>query len=300
MRSVRRVTATMVRTPTGALALAGVALLVGLAIFAPLLWGDQADRLDVTAAGQGPSAEHWLGTDELGRDILLRTLVATRLALLLDLAAVGSAAVIGIALGVAIGFGARWLRSAATTAIDTCLSFGDVLLAIVVLAVVGVGTRGTVIAVALSFVATFARMAMTMTRGVLVQEYVAAARVVGVPRRRLATRYLLPNVAEGLTVFLCTSLGSGLLAISALSFLGLGVQPPQYDWGQMLTEGTRQFYTNPAAALAPAAMIGFAGLTLSLLGDALARAANPLVWTASRSARRGRRARRAHALETAA
>ena len=286
MTSPRRLIGAVVFTPTGAVALFGMMTLLALAIFAPIAWGQSADELDVAAAGQGPSAQHWLGTDELGRDVLQRTLVATRLALLLDGAAVGSAAVIGLTIGVAMGFGPRWLRNVADTATDSFLSLGDVLLAIVVLAIVGVGVGGTVIAVSVSFIAAFIRMAMMMTRTVLVQEYVAAARVTGVSRRRIATRYLLPNAAEGLLVFFFTALGSGLLAISALSFLGLGVQAPLYDWGQMLTEGTRQFYSNPAAALAPATMIGFAGLTLSMLGDALARAANPQVWTKPRKTRR--------------
>jgi peptide/nickel transport system permease protein len=290
MSEGRRVLGALTRTTTGRLAISGIAVLALLAGFAPLVWGHGADAVDMLAADQGPSAAHWFGTDELGRDVLQRTLVATRLALELDLAAIGTAAVVGIALGVAVATAPRRLRSAVMTAIDSLMSFGDVLLAIVVLAVVGIGARGTVIAVAISFVAAFARMAAVMTRSVLVQEYVAAARVTGVGRGRILRRYLLPNIAEGVLVYLFTSLGSGLLAISALSFLGLGVQAPQYDWGSLLTEGTRQFYTNAAAALAPAAMIAFAGLVLSLTGDALARAANPLVWTATRATRR-RRAR---------
>jgi ABC-type dipeptide/oligopeptide/nickel transport system permease subunit len=158
------------------------------------------------------------------------------------------------------------------------MSFGDLLLAIVVIAIIGVGARGAVLAIAVAFTPTFARFAYSLVNSVMARDYLASARVVGVRRRWLMQRYVGRNVADAMAVAAFGAIGEGVMAMSSLSFLGLGVQAPTFDWGQMLTDGVRNFYLNPYAALAPAVTITLTGMSLALFGDALARAINPVLW----------------------
>jgi peptide/nickel transport system permease protein len=274
----RKMLRTFGRTPTGPLSLAGLLVIVTVAVVAPITLGNRAARLDVPDAAQGISSAHWLGTDSLGRDILARTLVATRLSLELAVFAVALAAVVGGASGCLVAISGSKARRAGSAVIDATLTFPDILLAIVVVAFLGVGARSAALAVGVAFAPGFARLANTLAASVAGREYIAGARVIGVTKWRLLTRYVLPNIADGLAVAASSTLGQGVIAISSLSFLGLGVQPPQFDWGSMLTQGVEAIYITPAAALAPAFMIGFTGLVFALLGDAIGRSLNPVVW----------------------
>ncbi len=266
------------RSPTGPIALVLLAIFTLLAIAGPSLFGDAATDVDVAQASEGPSSEHPLGTDALGQDILARTLAATRLSLLLPLGAILMAALIGAVLGALISTAGPRLRRFGAGAIDGLLGFGGVLLAVFVVAVVGIGAAGAVVAVGLAFAPAFARFTYTLVSSVNSREYVVAARVVGVSRIGVLRRHVFPNISDSLAVATFTALADGLITLAALSFLGLGVQAPDYDWGTMLTTGVKSFYVTPWAALAPAAMIAIAGATFALLGDAIARAVNPLLW----------------------
>jgi oligopeptide/dipeptide ABC transporter ATP-binding protein len=271
----------VLRAPTGVAAVAAVLALLALAGVGPVVWGPQAQALDIARAGEGPSPDHRLGTDRLGRDILARTLVASRLSLGLALAAAGTAALIGLPFGALITtFGPRW-RSLAMRVIEVLLAFPPILLAIFVTAIIGPGAHGAVVAIGLAFSPNFARLASTLASAAVGRDYVASARGIGIRTDRLVTRYILPNIADTLSISTFNAVGSSIIAVSSLSFLGLGVQPPQFDWGSMLTEGVHALYATPAAALAPASVIGISGLSMGFLGEALARATNPLLWTVS-------------------
>ncbi|MBB2910501.1 oligopeptide/dipeptide ABC transporter ATP-binding protein [Streptosporangium becharense] len=258
--------------PLGVASLILVAAFVVLAVVAPLLWGERADLVDPEAMNQGPGPDHPLGTDNLGRDILARALVATRLSLTMALVATFAGAVAGTALGVLpAAFGPRTRRWFAAV-IDVWLAFPVLLLAMFVSIMLGTGTTASVIALALTMVPSFARLAQTLSASVGGSEYLAAAKVLGIPRRRQLLRYVLPNIAEPLILNTTISIGGGLLALSSLSFLGIGVKAPDYDWGRMLGEGLGAIYTTPTAALAPAVMIVLAGVAFSMLGETLAKA----------------------------
>lgn len=271
--------------------------LVVLAIVGPIIWGSKATQTNPVFQYQSHSAQHFLGTDSLGRDVLARTLSATRLTLELGLAAVSISAVVGFGVGtLAAALGPR-LRAVARRVIEISLSFPPILLALFLVAIIGIGAKGAVIAIGLGAAPGFARLAENYATSVGSKEFVASARATGVSKGRLMTRYLLPNMAEPLVLAGMAYFAGAIIDISGLDFLGLGVQPPSYDWGTLLTTGIQSIYVTPYAALAPALMIMVTGMSIVILGEALARALNPRLW--SLSARHGRSLRRARRTDAA-
>ncbi|MET9773539.1 dipeptide/oligopeptide/nickel ABC transporter permease/ATP-binding protein [Streptomyces sp. NPDC006367] len=256
-------------TPALKAALTGLALVALLAVVAPLIWGDQAQQLS-GAARQGPSGDHWLGTDALGRDVLARTLVATRLTLLMTVATTAVAATLGILLGGAVCVVGPRLRRAGLRMIEVMVSYPAVILALMVAAVLGAGTTAAVAGIGLAWTPAFARLTANLGASVAGRDFVSTARLLGVPARRLLTRHLLPNIAGPLLVLLSVVFAGTLTALSALSFLGLGVQPPSYDWGALLSGGLQALYTNPAEAVGPALAITVTGVLACFAGDGLA------------------------------
>lgn len=271
-RARRLVTA--LRTPVGILSAFVVALLLILAVVGPILWGDEATRIDPVHLLEGSSAEHPLGTDNLGRDLLARILVATRLSLLLSVLAVLVAAGIGVPLGALPTVLGRRAARATATFIDFSLAFPGILLAIFLGVILGVGAHAAVLAIGVASAPAFARLTQTLAASAAGSDYVAAARVLGVPRWRVLIRHVLPNIAEPLILNTTLAIGYALLALSGLSFIGLGVQPPGFDWGRLLDEALERIFVTPEAALGPASAIVIAGLAFNGLGEALAAAAS--------------------------
>jgi peptide/nickel transport system permease protein len=261
------------RTPVGVVASIGLVAVVVLAIVAPILWTGDASRIDILDASQGSSSAHWLGTDALGRDILYRVLVATRLSVSLAVLAAGIGAAIGVPLGAVPALVGGRVGRLVTGFINLTVAFPALLVAIFVAAVVGVGARGAVAGIAVAIAPYFARLSQTLSSSVAGSEYLAAARMLGVRPPRLLTRHVLPNIAEPLLITMTIAVGDALLSLAGLSFLGLGVQPPQYDWGRMLNEGLNRIYVTPIVALGPAAAITIGALTFALFGEVLAKAA---------------------------
>jgi len=260
----------LLRTPAGALAASLTSALVVLAIFGPLVWGHDASHENFHALNQGVSSAHLLGTDSLGRDIFARVLVATRLSIGLAAIATTIAAVAGCVLGgLPVLLSRRWQRLASSV-ILTWMSFPVLVLALFVAILLGPGARTAVVALALTMTPQFARLVQTLAAAVGGSDYLAAARLLGVSRRRQLTRYVLPNIAEPVILNVTLSVGGALLALSTLSFLGLGVQPPSYDWGQLLGNALSSIYVAPAAAIGPAVAVVVAGLAFSFLGEQLA------------------------------
>ncbi|WP_228638748.1 dipeptide/oligopeptide/nickel ABC transporter permease/ATP-binding protein [Microtetraspora sp. AC03309] len=258
------------RQPMAIIAMCMLGVLVLLAVFAPVVWGDEAVAADPDSIALPLSAEHLLGTDKLGRDILLRTLVATRLSLVMAIAATLIGACIGLLLGALPAvLGARAQRWFASV-VSTWLAFPVLLVAMLTVVLLGPGATTAVVALALTMTPSFARLAQTLSSRVGGSEFLAAARMLGVSRRRQFTRYVLPNIAEPVIVNVTTSIGGGLLALSSLSFLGVGVQPPDFDWGRLLSEGFGEVYNSPVAAIGPGVAVVFAGLAFSMLGESLA------------------------------
>jgi oligopeptide/dipeptide ABC transporter ATP-binding protein len=261
------------RTPVGIVASVGVAAIIVLAIVGPMLWSDDAAQLHILAASQGASRAHPLGTDALGRDILYRVLVATRLSVTLALLAACLGASIGIPLGAIPSLVGGRVGKLVTGFINLSVAFPALLVAIFVAAVIGVGARGAVAGIGIAVAPYFARLSQTLSSSVAGSDYLAAARMLGVRRDQLLRRHILPNIAEPLLITATIAIGDALLALAGLSFLGLGVQPPQYDWGRMLSEGLSQIYVTPVVALGPAVAITLGALSFVLFGEVLAKAA---------------------------
>jgi len=267
MRAVRRT----LQTPLGAAAAILLSIVLLTAIFAPILWGEQADVIDTSNILAPPSVEHPIGTDGLGRDLLLRVLVATRLSVVLALTATLIAVSAGLVLGVAplllgrAGRGVTWF-------VGIAVAFPGLLLALFFAVVFGTGWVGATLAIGLAGAPSFARLCQTLVAGIASRDFVSAARIGGVGRFRVLFRHVLPNIGEPLIVNVTIGAGSALLSFAGLSFLGLGIQPPEYDWGRLMMDGLSGIYINPLAALAPGAAVVIAGLAFNLVGESAARA----------------------------
>jgi len=263
------------RRPLGlVLGTALLTLVVGLAVVAPLVWGRHADALfpDLRAHS---SAAHLLGTDALGRDVLRRTLVATRLTLVMAAAATVLAIGIGVVLGAGIVLAGRRVRGLGSRVIDLMVSYPPIIVALAVTAIFTPGRVSVVVAIGLAFSPQFARLINTLANSVSSRDYVTVAKLLGLSRTKVLRRHVLPNIAGPLLVLTSVGFATTIVTLSGLSFIGLGVQQPSYDWGQLLASGLRDLYVNPVESLGPALAILVTGLGAGLVGDGLAEYWNP-------------------------
>ncbi len=260
----------LLRSPVGIAAIVGVAVFTLAAIFGPAIFGEAAARLDPANALQPPSGAHPFGTDELGRDLLSRVIVATRMSLGLSVLATLIGALVGIVVGtLPLVTGPRMGRLIAQ-AIAMSLAFPALLLALFTTAIIGAGARGTVAAISLAMAPVFARLTQTLAAALKNSEFLLAARMLGAGRASIIVRHVLPNIGGPLLVTFMIGISGALVVLSGMSFLGLGVQPPSYDWGSLLNKGLNRIYTNPAYALGPALAVVLGGMVFSIVGDALA------------------------------
>ncbi|MHC5797074.1 dipeptide/oligopeptide/nickel ABC transporter permease/ATP-binding protein [Lacisediminihabitans sp. FW035] len=262
----------VLRTPLGATAGLLITTVLLTAILAPVLWGTNADVIDTNNLLAGPSAAHPIGTDNLGRDLLFRVLVASRLSIELALVATLISVSIGLVLGAAPILLGRALGKAVTWFVGIAVAFPGLLLALFFAVIFGVGELGAVLAIGFAGAPSFARLCQTLIGGVAGRDYVAAAQVGGIGRVRVLVRHILPNIAEPLVINATIGAGGALLAFAGLSFLGLGVQAPAYDWGRLMMDGLSGIYVHPLAALGPGAAVVIAGLAFNLVGEATAKA----------------------------
>lgn len=256
----------------------GLALLLSLgviAVAAPLVAPHDPLAVNKEGALQAPSGQFWFGTDELGRDILSRVLHASRLSLGLGLAAVLLAALIGVPLGLVAGYLMGWVDTVVMRAVDCMLAFPPVLLAMVVVAVLGPGSANVMLAVALASAPTFARLARAHTLAQKERDYVLAALALGASTPRILTRGILPNVLAPILVQISLSLGYAMLLEAALSFLGLGTQPPDASWGAMLNVGRGHMLRAPWYVIFPGLAITLTILAINAVTEGLNRALAP-------------------------
>ncbi|WP_051764493.1 dipeptide/oligopeptide/nickel ABC transporter permease/ATP-binding protein [Streptomyces sp. NRRL F-5135] len=270
--SARRRFVAVLRSPIGICAVAALIVVAFFAVFGPVLWGDVARQADLTQLSAKPSAHHLLGTDAGGRDVLARVLTATRLSIVTAVLAAALGVSVGVVIGLLPTIAPRRLGRLINSALGVALAFPALLLAIVVSITLGVGSVSVTLAIGLAMAPSFARLAQTLGASVTGRDFVAAARILGVSRPRILVRHVLPNVRDPLIVNASIGAGTALVAATGLSFLGLGVQAPEYDWGRMLNESVGSIYVNPAPALGLGAAIVFAGVTFALVGEVLARA----------------------------
>lgn len=260
------------------LAAAAFAILVtaaGAALFGPWLTPYDPLAVDLASNYQPTSAAHPLGTDHLGRDTLSRLIAGARVSLGIALASTAA----GLVAGSAIGLLAAWRRGLAERLllqlVDILLALPELLLAITAITVLGRGTISTVVAVAVYAVPSFARIVRAAAQPLVGGEFVLAARASGASVFRLLTRHVLPSCLSPILAHTTVMLGSAILLASGLSFLGLGVQPPDAEWGAMLSRGRELLRTAPLGAVAPGVAITATVLSFSVLGDGVRDAADP-------------------------
>ncbi len=255
--------------------LAVLALLVGAAVAGRALAPYGPNAVYVVGRLQGPSLSHPFGTDELGRDVLSRVLVAARASLLVGLVSVGIALTAGVVLGLVAGFYGRWVDDVVMRVMDMLFAFPAILLAIAILAVLGPGIVNVMIAIGVVYTPIFARITRASVLSVREEVYVRAARSLGVGDLRLLRLHLLPNVLAPIIVQTSLSLAFAILSEAALSFLGLGVQPPDPSWGRMLLEGRGFVEQAWWMGVFPGIAIFLTVLSFNVVGDALRDALDP-------------------------
>lgn len=262
-RSRRRAKPTLIVSAGFLLVLVVAALLPGL-----LVAGDPL-AADSRAAFLAPSAEHWLGTDENGRDVLTRLVHGARPSLIMGLAATALAITVGAVLGLAAGLGGRLTDAVIGRFLDTLMAFPEMLLALVIITFWGQGLLNAIIAVGIAAVPRNARMVRAQTQVVRRSGYVEAARTLGLHPVRLIVRHVMPNALKPLLVLAPISVGGNIAAGAALSFLGFGAPPPAPEWGAMLSVGRNFLATSWWLVAAPAVAITITVLAITTVGRAV-------------------------------
>ncbi|MDR3722110.1 MAG: ABC transporter permease [Candidatus Acidoferrales bacterium] len=258
------------RSGTGRIGLALTLLLVILAIAAPWLAPANPAAQDLPTRLAGPTAAHWMGTDELGRDILSRTLFGARVSMLVGISVVFGAGIVGLAIGSLAGYCGGWFDGLVNIVlINAFLSFPGILLAIAFAAFLGPGIGKVILALIVTGWAGYARLARAQILQAKEMEYVLAARSLGASPARILLRHLLPNILQPVLVQATIGMAGAILAESTLSFLGVGVLAPMASWGAMLNDARSHLFDAPHMVIFPALAIMVAVLAFNLLGDAL-------------------------------
>ena len=251
-----------------------IGVYVIMAIFAPWLAPHDpfAMEADIIAS---PSRDNWLGADEQGRDILSRIIYGARVSLWVGIVSVGIALSAGTAIGVAAGYFGGWADAALSRLVDTLLSFPDIFLALVIMAILGESTTNVMIAIGIVYTPIFARIARGSVLQVKANAFIEAARALGVGHGRIMFRHVLPNIGAPLIVQTTLSLAFAILAEAALSFLGFGVEPDAASWGVMLDQGKDWMELAWWVAVVPGIAITLAVFGFNVLGDGLRDALDP-------------------------
>ncbi len=265
----------LLRSPGAKIGAIILLLLIFVAIFAPVIAPFEPLAMGVGKNLQPPSAAHWFGTDEFGRDLFSRVVYGSRLTLMIGLIAVGISMTIGVLTGMVAGYAGGWVESALMRTVDVLFSFTETLIALAAVAVLGPSLTNAMIAVGISSIPFYARV----TYGAILveknKEYFKAAQAIGANDFRLIFRHLLPNILSPIIVVATVGVSVAVLSASALSFLGLGAQPPSPEWGAILAAGRDYFKRAPWMTTFPGLSIAITVLGFNLLGDGLQEALDP-------------------------
>ena len=269
---------TLVRLTQHRVGMIGVIIVITLivvALIGPYVVPQEPTDMDMAARFAPPSLEHPLGTDDFGRDTLSRIVFGARVSLQVGIIAVGIAASVGSVLGMVAGYAGRVLDEVIMRAMDVLFAFPAILLAIAILAALGKGVANAMIAIGIVYIPIFARIARSSVLSIREEEFIEAARSCGATDGRIIFRHILPNAMAPLIVETTLSLAFAILAEAALSFFGLGVQPPDPSWGRMLSEGRGYFGQSVWMAIFPGLAIMITVMGFNFLGDGLRDAMDP-------------------------
>ncbi|MFJ4053783.1 MULTISPECIES: nickel ABC transporter permease subunit NikC [unclassified Pseudomonas] len=259
----------LLRRPSLTIGLVLVGLLAMLALFGQWIAPHDPDLVDLGRRLQAPDANHWLGTDHLGRDLLSRLIVGTRLSLGSVMLTLALVLALGLAVGGVAGFVGGRTDLLVMRVCDMFMTFPTLVLAFFFVTLLGTGLSNVIIAIALSHWAWYARMVRGLVIAQRGREYVLVARLAGASRWTRLRQHVLPNIAGPLLVLATMDIGHMMLHVSGLSFLGLGVAPPTAEWGVMINDAKEFIWTHPQLLLLPGLMIFFSVMAFNLLGDAL-------------------------------
>jgi peptide/nickel transport system permease protein len=271
----RRALRRLVRRKGAVVGMAVIATFILLARFAPAIAPYHPIATSWTLVRKPPSALHWFGTDELGRDVLSRVIYGARASLLAGAISVGIAVCIGVPFGLLSGYRGGFIDALISRITDAMLACPFLILAIALAAFLGPSLGNAMIAIGITTTPIFVRLTRGQTMNVKVEDYVEAARAMGNPRWRIALFHILPNIMPALLVQATLSIAAAIIAEAALSFLGLGQQPPTPSWGSMLNSAQRFLTTAPWMALWPGLGIFLVVLSFNLVGDGLRDALDP-------------------------
>ena len=263
------------RRPSALLGLAVVLLFVGIALLAPWLSPMDPIATNWGAIRKAPDAAHWMGTDEIGRDVLSRVIWGTRASLLAGIVSVCLSLFIGVSIGLLAGFVGGWVDALISRLTDAFLACPFLILAIALAAFLGPSLSNAMIAIGISAAPIFVRLTRGQVLQVKVEDYFEAARAVGNPPWRIAFRHILPNILAPVMVQATLAIAAAVIAEASLSFLGLGQQPPAPSWGSMLNTAKNYVDQAPWMAIWPGASIFLLVLSFNLLGDGLRDALDP-------------------------
>ena len=265
----------LLRNPVTVLSAVVLAVVVVIALTANWIAPFGVNDVDVPNALQPPSGAHWFGTDELGRDVFSRVLVAVQASLRVSVVSVTFAVVVGVTIGVIAGYRGGWIDTVFMRVVDVMFAFPVLLLALAVVAILGPGVTTTILAIGIVYTPIFARVARASTLSVRVEPFVQLSRTIGTGHGYILVRHILPNIAGPLVVQTSLSLAFAILSEAALSFLGLGIQPPQPSLGRMIFDSQGFVTLAWWMAVFPGAAIFVAVLAFNLLGDGLRDVLDP-------------------------
>jgi len=252
-----------------------VLLFVVTAIFGPLFAPYDPIEIYPTQKLQNPSWEHWLGTDNFGRDTLSRLIHGAGNSLMVGVVAVGIAAVVGIIAGLLAGFFGGWINMIIMRIMDALMSFPMILLALLIAGLLGSGLKNVMIALGIAMIPVYARLMCGQVLSIRENDYVMAGRSMGARNSRLLFRHILPNSFPPLIVLITMQIGSAILAEAGLSYLGIGITPPNPTWGAMVNDGFKFLITNPLLSVVPGLAIMLVVFAFSMVGDGLRDALDP-------------------------
>jgi peptide/nickel transport system permease protein len=267
---IPEITGLMRRQPLAALGLVLLGVFVACAVFAPWLAPQDPAQLNLTGRLIGPSWAHWFGTDELGRDILSRTLYGARISLIVAVSVVGLSLAVGLVAGGLAGFYGGWTDTVVNIYVmNAFMALPGILLAIAFVAFMGPGLGNVILALAISGWVGYARLVRAQVMAVKEREFVEAARALGASDLRIMGWHILPNILQPLIVQAAIGMAGAVLAEATLSFLGLGVPPPTASWGSMLNDARSHLFDSPHMVFFPAMAVMLCVLAFNFIGDAL-------------------------------
>jgi peptide/nickel transport system permease protein len=257
------------RNPVNAIALVVLCATIAAALLAPILAPYAPTQINPAARLHGPSLQNLLGTDELGRDLLSRTLYGARLSLGIAFASVSIAGLVGTAVGMVAAYRGGFLGGATMRVVDLLFAFPALLMALLIVGGLGPATQNVILAISIAYMPTFARLARGATLRVATEQYMESARAMGFGTTRILVRHALPNIVGPMIVQYSISFGYAILVEASLSYVGLGSQPPAPSLGVMINAGQAYLQLSPLVSLVPGAAITLVVLEINLLGDLL-------------------------------